>query len=229
MVRSKTGNKAGTEGSTIRCVRAFRWWLTCMALSLGLLTAGGSMAQSPESLEGLEAVLDELREGGFVIYFRHAATDHSGGGEDAVDLGDCATQRNLSVEGREQAERIGSAFRDLGIPVGTVFSSPFCRCKDTAQLAFGNFTVSDDLYFAIGVDAEETARITESLRRMLAAPPATGTNTILVSHTANLREAAEIWPKPEGVAYIFRPLGNDDFEPVSRVLPLEWLEVAERG
>jgi len=61
---------------------------------------------------------------------------------------------------------------------------------------------------------------------LLATRPAAASNTVIVAHTANLREAAGIWPKPEGVAYVFRPLGNGNFEPVAKVLPEEWSQVA---
>lgn len=223
VVDSGKSEPAGPFGA-----RRVRRRLALVILFLAGFAAGPTVTQAQDpDLAGLEGVLDELRGGGFVIYFRHAETDHSGGSDEAAKLDDCSTQRNLSPEGREQAKRIGKAFRELDIPVGVVVSSPFCRCKDTAELAFGNYTVDDDLYFAIGISSDETARITESLRRMLSSPPANGTNTIIVSHTANLREAADIWPKPEGVAYVFRPLEGDEFEPVSRVEPEEWSKLAE--
>ncbi|MEJ3749096.1 histidine phosphatase family protein [Actinomycetes bacterium KLBMP 9797] len=74
---------------------------------------------------------------GLVIVFRHAATDQSRPDREPVDLADCATQRNLSDAGRADARAVGAAFRDLGIPVGTVWTSPYCRAKDTTRLAFG--------------------------------------------------------------------------------------------
>src|SRR5688572_3600781 len=101
----------------------------------------------------------------------------------------CEAQRNLSAEGRNQVTQIGKAFQALTNPVGTVTTSPFRRTKDTAKLAFGRFSVSNDLSFAIGTDASETKRITGSLRRMLSTRPK-ATNAVLVSYTANLREAA---------------------------------------
>ena len=52
-------------------------------------------------------------------------------------LGACSTQRNLSDKGREQARRIGAWFRDRGLQPARVRSSPWCRCLDTARLAFG--------------------------------------------------------------------------------------------
>lgn len=127
-------------------------------------------ASAEDKLADLSSVLGELRKGGLVIYLRHGSTDQTGSSEEAADLMKCETQRNLSAEGRMQATEIGKAMQALRIPVGTVTTSPFCRTKDTAELAFGRFTVSNDLYFAIGTEAAETKRITESLRRMLSTP-----------------------------------------------------------
>jgi phosphohistidine phosphatase SixA len=207
-------------------------WPRKIATLIGLvatmsLVIPAHAAPAAERLADLSSVLGELRKGGLVIYFRHGLTDQTGTSDEAADLMKCETQRNLSAEGREQATRIGKAFQALRIPVGTVTTSPFCRCKDTAKLAFDRFTVSNDLYFAIGTDASATTQYTESLRRMLSTPPAKATNAVIVSHTANLREAAGIWPKPEGVAYVFRPLPGGKFEAIAMVLPEDWGKLAE--
>jgi phosphohistidine phosphatase SixA len=186
-----------------------------------------AFANAEDKLGDLGAVLGELRAGGLVIYFRHASTDQTGATDEDADLAKCETQRNLSAAGREQATKIGRAFQALGIRVGTVTTSPFCRCKDTAQLAFGRFSVSSDLYFALGTDAAETKRFAQSLRGMLSTPPAKQTNAVIVSHTANLREAAGIWPKPEGVAYVFRPLPGGKFEAIATVLAEDWGKLAK--
>jgi phosphohistidine phosphatase SixA len=206
-------------------------WHQKIATLIGLvatmsLVVPAASAIAADKLIDLSSVLGDLRKGGFIIYFRHMATERTGPDDEAEDVTKCETQRNLSAEGRAQATQISTAFKALRIPVGTVTASPFCRTKDTAKLAFGHFTVSNDLYFAIGTSMGETKRFTESLRRMLSTPPASGTNTILVSHTANLREAAGIWPKPEGVAYVFRPMAEGRFEPIAMVLPEDWRKVA---
>jgi phosphohistidine phosphatase SixA len=195
--------------------------------AVAAIAASSVSAQDKEqALAPLAAILPELQGGGLVIYFRHAATDADGVGDETADLTRCETQRGLSPHGREQASEIGSAMRELRIPIGTVTSSPFCRCKDTAQLAFGKFTVEPDLFFAIHAGAAEAARLGAALRRMLATAPAAGTNAVIVAHTANLREAAGIWPKPEGAAYVFRPLSDGRFEPVARVAPEDWAAAA---
>jgi phosphohistidine phosphatase SixA len=210
-------------------LRRHRNIAACIGLvAMMTLVTLSAAANAADKLADLSSVLGELRKGGFVIYFRHGPTDQTGSGDEAADLTKCETQRNLSAEGRARAAQIGTAFQALRIPVGTVKTSPFCRTKDTARLAFGRFVVDTDLYLTIGVDAGETERVSESLRRMLSTPPAKATNAVIVSHMSNLREATGIWPKPEGVAYVFRPLPGGRFEAIAMVLPEDWEEVARR-
>jgi phosphohistidine phosphatase SixA len=197
----------------------------CAALALAAILGGAFpalAASAPAALGDLQSVLEELRKGGLVIYFRHAGTDPIGPRDALADLTRCETQRNLSAGGRAQATHIGNAFRALRIEVGTVTTSPFCRCKDTARLAFGRFTVDDDLYFAIGADAKDTRRFSRSLRKMLATVPSAASNAVIVSHSANLREAAGLWPEREGTAYVFRPWPGGEFEALAVVQPEDW-------
>lgn len=196
------------------------------ALSLALPAASSSV-QEPQ-LPGLDAVLPQLREGGFVVYLRHAATDLSGPTDEEADMSRCETQRNLSAAGRTQAIAIGEAWRELGIPVATVLTSPFCRCKDTAKLAFGHFQIKEKLYFSIGFSKDLTERQSAELRKMLGTPPAKGSNTVIVSHTANLRGATGIWPKPEGVAYVFKVLPAGEFLAVARIAAEDWTAGKDR-
>jgi phosphohistidine phosphatase SixA len=83
-----------------------------------------------------QAVWKALRIGGHSILIRHAMApgtfDPPG-----FKLGDCSTQRNLSDEGRAQAKALGDMFATMQVVVGTVRSSEWCRCVDTANLAFG--------------------------------------------------------------------------------------------
>lgn len=173
-------------------------------------------------------LLEQLRAGGLVIYLRHGATETSGVAEaNGVDVSRCDTQRSLTAAGRTQATATGRALAALRVPVGEVLSSPFCRCKETAELAFGHYKVDPDLYFAIDADAKLTKQFSDKLRALLSTRPKGATNTVIVSHTANLKEAAGIWPKPEGVAIVFRPRADGGFDPIARVLPGEWPELAQ--
>ncbi|HEX6265612.1 MAG TPA: histidine phosphatase family protein [Burkholderiales bacterium] len=107
-------------------------------LLLALLLVPG-IATASEPLWAL------LEDGGRVILIRHAVTTPGSGDPPGMRLDDCGTQRNLSEEGRAHARRIGEEFRRRGIPVERVLSSPWCRCLETARLAFGKAEVSQPL------------------------------------------------------------------------------------
>jgi phosphohistidine phosphatase SixA len=81
----------------------------------------------------------QLRQPGHVALMRHSDAPGSGGFGDPpwFRLEDCATQRNLSEEGRAHARRTGEAFRKNGVAFDRVLTSPWCRCKETARLATG--------------------------------------------------------------------------------------------
>ena len=160
-----------------------------------------------EELTG-PALLAALRQGGFVLYFRHARTDFSQDDTDLRDLSNCATQRNLSSEGQAQARLIGEAIAALGIPIGEVLSSELCRTRETAELAFGRTTPMPDLtsFGTASSEAEEEERAS-ALRCLLATPPIRGTNTVLVGHLFNIQAAAGIG-LAEGEAAIFSPAAS---------------------
>ena len=85
-----------------------------------------------------QKVIKDLKEGGKLILIRHS--DAPGTGDPAhFNLNDCKTQRNLSAEGIEQAKRIGEFFKRNNISFEKVYSSEYCRCKDTARNAFKDF------------------------------------------------------------------------------------------
>ena len=105
-----------------------------LALVLGLAVAWAAAAEAPLAPQ---AAVDALRSGGYVLYFRHAATDMSKNDAGMTSFDDCPTQRNLVDRGRDDARAIGAAIRALGIPIGKVRASPFCRTVETAELAFG--------------------------------------------------------------------------------------------
>ncbi len=154
---------------------------------------------------GDKSLLEALREGGFVIYIRHASTDFSTVDEEPIDLQDCATQRTLSEVGRVEARRIGESIVDHDIPVGDVYSSEMCRAWETAELAFGEVELTSDLtaFVTASSEAEEDAR-TDALRTLLGTPPESGTNTFVVGHLVNITIAANVTME-EGEATIFLP------------------------
>lgn len=182
-------------------------------------------AEASEKLEGAELV-KALQRGGFVIYFRHTATQRDQQDADQLDLDNCATQRRLSEEGRRQAREIGAAFTALRIRVAKVLTSPLCRAVETAQLAFGRYEKTPGLTYSLRLPGEQRKQVSAQLREWLAIAPASGASTVLISHNANLKEAVALWPKGEGDAHVFRPGGRDAFTHVGEVLVSQWPEWA---
>ena len=83
-------------------------------------------------------LINQLEKGGKLIFIRHAYAPGSGD-PDNFNLNDCSTQRNLSKEGKKQAKYIGEFFKNKKIKVDKVLSSEWCRCKETAVIAFSNY------------------------------------------------------------------------------------------
>ena len=93
---------------------------------------------SPVKADLNKKLINQLEEGGKLIFIRHAYAPGSGD-PDNFNLNDCSTQRNLSKEGQRQAEYIGEFFRNNKVKIDKVLSSEWCRCKETAKIAFKNF------------------------------------------------------------------------------------------
>ncbi len=85
-----------------------------------------------------KTLIDELKKGGKLIFIRHAYAP-GGGDPDNFDINDCTTQRNLSHSGRIQSQKIGNFFEKNNISIGKVYSSEWCRCKETASIAFNKY------------------------------------------------------------------------------------------
>ena len=89
-------------------------------------------------------LINQLENGEKLIFIRHAYAP--GNGDPAgFNLNDCSTQRNLSDDGRKQAQRIGEFFTKNKIEIDKVLSSEWCRCKETAKIAFKNYSTNSFL------------------------------------------------------------------------------------
>ena len=111
-----------------------------------------------------------LQAGGCAVLLRHAATEPGVGDPPEFKLDDCRTQRNLSVAGREDAQRIGALFASRTLKPRAVLCSAWCRCKDTADLAFGQHTVWPALSSVFN-DRAQLPDQSETVRKALAAVP----------------------------------------------------------
>jgi len=89
-------------------------------------------------------LMNQLKEGEKLIFIRHAYAPGSGDPSN-FNLNDCSTQRNLSEEGRKQAQKIGDFFQKNEIKIKKVLSSEWCRCKETANIAFEDYSTKNFL------------------------------------------------------------------------------------
>ena len=149
-----------------------------IAAALIALFAHAGAAAANEQLWAL------LKDGGHVILMRHAITTPGVGDPPGMRLDACSTQRNLTDEGRAHARQAGEAFRARGIPVGRVLASPWCRCIETARLAFGKAEVSPALGNLYG-RAENSARQVREMQALIAEHRGAG-NLVLVSHGSTI-------------------------------------------
>jgi broad specificity phosphatase PhoE len=133
-----------------------------------------------------EAAWSQVVAGGCAILLRHARTTTGIGDPPGFRLDDCSSQRNLSDAGRAQARRFGAAFERRDIRIDEPRSSRWCRCLDTARLAFPRHEVEPlealDSFFA---DASARSARTSALLDYLGALPATR-RVVLVTHMVNI-------------------------------------------
>lgn len=176
---------------------------TLVGILLGivfLLLTGPAMAEEA-------ALWKNLRTEGHFILVRHALAP--GTGDPATfTLGDCATQRNLSDEGRAQATRIGERFRANGIETARVMSSQWCRCLDTAH-ALGLGPVEElPLANSFFRQPDRAKQQTQALNAWLASQDL-GRVTVLVTHQVNITALTGIYPSSGELVFIHIDRGGE--------------------
>lgn len=199
-----------------------RLWAV-LAIALALAVAGAPARAQQQQKQShpafltniksppLEQVHAMLRQGGYVLFFRHAETDEYPE-KGPINFSNCATQRNLSPLGREHSRRLGRVIAEAGIPVGGVLASPFCRTMDTAKLAFGRAAPAEQVR-----DEDKRA----ALIATISTPPAPGTNLVIVGHAnGNYMFGAEFLREAE--AMVIRPQGGGKYELVARIESDQW-------
>jgi broad specificity phosphatase PhoE len=149
---------------------------------LGLALGAPLLARAQSTTEAAD-FWTLLRQGGNVLLMRHAQTESGIGDPPNFRIGDCSTQRNLNDVGREQSRRVAAAFQRERIVLDEVRSSAWCRCVDTAELAFGRHTVWSPINSFFQQNGRET-QTTEVLRALksVKAPR----NLVLVTHQVNI-------------------------------------------
>ena len=175
-------------------------------------------------------LLASIKNGGYVIYFRHATTekDYADQADPLMSLDDCSSQRKLSSQGIKESHEIGIAFASKEIPVGDIIVSEYCRSWKTANLAFGAWSQKDSrLNFLPYEDYTEDhiELMKKNVMPLLTRPPLPGTNTVIIGHDDPFEAATGIYPEPQGIAYILQPDEGKSFKIITSVLPSEWAKL----
>ncbi|MDQ3058742.1 MAG: histidine phosphatase family protein [Pseudomonadota bacterium] len=197
--------------------RRFTWMLAGLAGLASLTPNPLGAAEWAEDAEaaGEAALWSALKSGGHLIFIRHALTRPGIGDPPGFRLGECRTQRNLSDKGRADARRIGQAFRARDIPVEDVLSSRWCRCLDTAQLAFGRFKPAPMLDSTF--NDEERMRQDKARAVLAAVAKFSGPgNLVLVTHAQNIQALTGISPL-SGELVVVKLEGQDRFRVIGRL------------
>ena len=193
-----------------------------LSVMLSVVTSIATAADDKE-------LVSSLRAGGLVIVVRHGATFADRADTDPLNFDNIAAQRNLNDKGKALATAFGGAFRQIGIPIGKVYTSRFNRAYETAVLAgFTGIEKTADLTEGgLVVSPNENNRRAEAFRKMLSVAPQAGTNTILITHKPNIVDALgkDWFDVNEGEASIFRP-ENGSYKLVARVQMDEWTRIA---
>src|SRR6516225_7791926 len=176
-----------------------------IGLSVMLAVAGST---APAVAAGDEQIAQALRGGGLLIVLRHGATFPDQADTDPLNFDNIAAQRNLNDKGKMLAKQFGDALRQVGVPVGKVYTSKYNRGYETAVLAgFKNIEKTADLTEGgLVVSPNENNRRAEAFRVLLATLPQAGTDTVLVTHYPNIIAALgkDWFDVKEGEASIFR-------------------------
>jgi phosphohistidine phosphatase SixA len=153
------------------------------------------------------ALWSDLQVGGVAILLRHAQTEAGIGDPPGFRIGDCATQRNLSDDGRRQAQRIGAALAAQAVRIDQVLSSQWCRCLETARLAFPKGTVEP--YPALNSFFEDRATESRQTREVAARIAAirAPANVVFVTHQVNIFAVAGV-SVGSGEAVLVRSAGG---------------------
>ena len=166
-------------------MRAMSSRLALLSLALLLVSAFPTAGQ--------DAAWAALRQGNAVALMRHAQAPGSAGDPPGFKLEDCATQRNLSAQGRAEARTLGARFRAQNIPVAKVLTSQWCRCRETASLMNLGAIEEVSTFNNAFVLAGQRDPLTQGARAIIAGWKGPGA-LIVVTHGANIFQLTGIQP-----------------------------------
>ncbi|HJU74714.1 MAG TPA: histidine phosphatase family protein [Gemmatimonadaceae bacterium] len=186
------------------------------SLTLAMTIAVVTATQDTTELNA-DSLLKVLKQGGYTILLRHARTDHSYRDDPrTAPLDDRTKQRNLSDAGIADAKAIGVVMRQAGVPFAEIVSSPMFRAKETAQMAFGEPTLSSELM---------SLTATPEQRALVAKAPRSGANRVIVTHHFIIERyvpGIELGEIGESEAAVVRATPNGEVVMVGRFKLADW-------
>jgi broad specificity phosphatase PhoE len=203
-------------------MHALKHYLVGWLALLLLLPAASALAQMAD----VKMVAELLQGGGYVIVFRHGATNRDQADTDPLNPDDVSKQRLLSNAGREAAGQIGMVFRTMQIPIDKVYTSRFNRAVETGKLiGTGAVTTTSDLTEGgLVVTPIENDRRAQALRMLAATPPAKGKNNLLITHKPNILDAfgKDWFDVKEGEASVFLATADGKALLIARIQAADW-------
>jgi phosphohistidine phosphatase SixA len=186
----------------------------------------------------LDGIVSALKNGGYVIVFRHGATDDSQKDAFPFKFDDMSAQRQLNEKGRSTAREIGGALKKLGVPVGEVYTSRLNRAVETGKLIAGKEVLPVDALTdsssgsASGMANPDgkNSKVGRAVRVLVDAAPGSGLNNIAVTHKTNITDAfgKEFADIKEGEALIYKTSTSGPAVFVVRVQAEQWITLAGR-
>lgn len=195
----------------------WKWFFGSLALvlSIGIMnaTATSDAATNAQTQAGWQLL--QRGETGLVVAMRHAIAPGTGDPAN-FKLGDCSTQRNLSAQGRTQAQQIGAEFRNRNIKIARVLSSQWCRCLETAKLINLGKVEPFPALNSFFNDSSKEAGQTATIRKLIVDNRNTKGAVIMVTHQVNITAITNIVPQ-SGEAVILKSDGQGKIKIVGRI------------
>jgi phosphohistidine phosphatase SixA len=192
------------------------------------------LLMSPQSRAAdLDGLVSSLKDGGYVIVFRHGATDDSQKDVYPFKFDDMSAQRQLSEKGRDLARELGAALKKLGVPIGEVYTSRLNRAVESGKLLGGKDVSPVDELTDSGAGSAsamanpdgKNAKAGRAVRDLVNAAPKPGVNNLAVTHKTNVADAfgKEVSDIREGEALVYKTSSSGPAALVARVQANEWI------
>jgi len=194
------------------------------------------LTSPPGHAADLEGLVASLKDGGYVLVFRHGPTDDSQKDVYPFKFDDMTAQRQLSEKGRSMARELGAALKKLGVPIGEVYASQLNRAVETGKLLGGKDVAPVDALTDSGAGSSsamanpdgKNAKVGRAVRDLVNTPPKAGVNNLAVTHKTNVADAfgREFADIREGEALVYKTSTAGPAILIARVQVSEWIALA---